>query len=403
MYTLGAAPAAAADKAVQPQRHVLVVDDEHDLADQLSHGLSILGFAVVVVYSAADARRELAARGDFVVVVTDVRLAGEEGLALAEEIYRETDELRAKEVVVISGNASTEDAARAARAGASDFLTKPFRLHEIAKAVTVAADRAETRRLQAQGAHKDAAGVSDDAALRKSLLARLEHTNAELAPTIASGAVPPEVAQCVADLSQFLRAPGVWAASSGSGMAEGPYNGLRELADGVARLEELLHAFGPEAPGRQTALELASLATEVMNRVANAHPACAFRIIPPLPAISVLAEPSRLERLLELCLEAALSVPAHPNALRMQLSSFASVDGDWACLTLLAGPDETAQEPPASLLLDGENIALAPSAAALRFFLAQRLASLEGGALSGASVASGNVALRLSLPLQRVQ
>jgi len=173
------------------------------------------------------------------------------------------------------------------------------------------------------------------------------------------------------------------------------------LADGVARLEELLHAFGPEAPGRQTALELASLATEVMNRVANAHPACAFRIIPPLPAISVLAEPSRLERLLELCLEAALS--AHPNALRMQLSSFGSVDGDWACLTLLAGPDETAQEPPASLLLDGENIALAPSAAALRFFLAQRLASLEGGALSGASVALGNVALRLSLPLQRVQ
>jgi hypothetical protein len=138
-----------------------------------------------------------------------------------------------------------------------------------------------------------------------------------------------------------------------------------------------------------------------MNRVANAHPACAFRIIPPLPAISVLAEPSRLERLLELCLEAALS--AHPNALRMQLSSFGSVDGDWACLTLLAGPDETAQEPPASLLLDGENIALAPSAAALRFFLAQRLASLEGGALSDASVASGNVALRLSLPLQRVQ
>jgi len=401
MYTLGAAPAAAADKAVQPQRHVLVVDDEHDLADQLSHGLSILGFAVVVVYSASDARRELAARGDFVVVVTDVRLAGEEGLALAEEIYRGTDELHAKEVVVISGNASTEDAARAARAGASDFLTKPFRLHEIAKAVTVAAERAETRRLQAQGAHKDAAGVSDDAALRKSLLARLEHTNAELAPTIASGAVPPEVAQCVADLSQFLRAPGVWAASPGSGMAEGPDNGLRELADGVARLEELLHAFGPEAPGRQTALELASLATEGMNRVANAHPACAFRIIPPLPAISVLAEPSRLERLLELCLEAALS--AHPNALRMQLSSFGSVDGDWACLTLLAGPDETAQEPPASLLLDGENIALAPSAAALRFFLAQRLASLEGGALSDASVASGNVALRLSLPLQRVQ
>jgi FixJ family two-component response regulator len=103
----------------------------------------------------------LAARPEIVVVITDVRLAGEDGLALAEEISRETDEWRAKELVVISGNASTEDAARAEHAGASDFLTKPFRLHEIAKAVVVAAKRAEARRLQAQVRHDAAEKLPD--------------------------------------------------------------------------------------------------------------------------------------------------------------------------------------------------------------------------------------------------
>lgn len=161
MNALGGAAAGAACGTAKPHRHVLVVDDEQELADQLAHGLSLLGFTAVVVHSATDARRQLAAQPDIVVVVTDVRLAGEDGLALAEEISRESDERRAKEVVVISGNASTEDAARAESAGASDFLTKPFRLHEIAKAVEVAAKRAEARRLQAQGRDKAADGPPD--------------------------------------------------------------------------------------------------------------------------------------------------------------------------------------------------------------------------------------------------
>jgi CheY-like chemotaxis protein len=402
MNALGATSAPATCSAAQAQRHVLVVDDEQDLAKQLAHGLSILGYTVVVVFSASEARLQLAARPDIVVVVTDVRLSGEDGLALAEEISRETDERRAREVVVISGNASTEDAARAERAGASDFLTKPFRLHEIAKAVEVAANRAEARRRRAPEQDEAADGPSDGEVTRETLLARLEQANAELTPQIASGAVPHDVAQCAFDVSQGLRALGA-AAFPVSGVGEAPLQGLRDMADGVARLEELVRAFGPAASGPRSSLQLNSLATEVLNRVSQAHPDCAWRIVPASSAISVLAERSRLERILELCLEAVLACPDQNNARYMRLSTVGGADGEWACITLLAGPDAGEDEPPEAPLLGGESGAFAQGVAALRFFSARRLAKLEGAALLNISAPSGLVALRLSLPLQRVK
>ena len=402
MNALGAASARVSCTVTQPQRQVLVVDDEQDLAKQLAHGLSILGFTVALVFSATEARRQLAARPDIVVVITDVRLSGEDGLALAEEISRETDERRAKEVVVISGNASIEDTARAERAGASDFLTKPFRLHEIAKAVEIAAERAEARRLRAHERHETADGQSDGAVAGEGLLARLGQANAELARQIASGAVPPEIAQRVTDVSQWLSAQGA-SASPVPSVSEAPLQGLRDMANGVAQLEELARAFGPATSGPRISLELNALATEVLNRVAQAHPECALRIVQTLPAISVLAERSRLERILELCLEALLPCPTHHDALRMRLSTVGGADGGWAYITLLAGPEASDGEFPDNLVLDDETGAFAQGLAALQFFSAQRLAKLEGGALLSTSAPSGLVTLRLSLPLQRVK
>jgi len=401
MYPGRAESGVAASETAHPQRHVLVVDDERELADQLAHGLSILGFAVAVVYSASDARLQLAARPDIVVVITDVRLAGEEGLALAEDIFHETDELRARGVVVISGNASAEDAARAERAGASDFLTKPFRLHEIAKAVEVAAKQAEARRLQARGRHTISASLPDGEVSREDLTARLEQVNAELAPQIASGAVPPEVAQCVTEVSQWLRASGA-ALSPVSDGREAPLKAWRDIEEGMVRLEELVRAYGPAVSGPQNDLELGTLATEILNRVAQAYPDCTLRMEPNMPAIAVHTERCRLERILELCIEVMLSHTAHSNALRMRLSSVPGGDGDWACLTLQAGLETSGDELPAGLPQGDEGGPLASGVAALQFFSARRLAKLEGGALSSRMTPSGFAALRLSLPVQRI-
>lgn len=383
MCALTAVSPTAAVQSDPPQRHVLVVDDEVELADQLAQGLRILGFAVASVYSATEARRQLAARGDIEVVITDVRLAGEEGLELAEEISRETDERRAIEVVVISGNASTEDAARAERAGASDFLTKPFRLHEIAKAVDVAAARARARRMQAHS-------LSNGAQPSASLLARLETTNAALAAKIASGAMPPEITPCLAEILPRLKA------ASG-------FQDLHELEAGVLRLEELLHAFALKAPGTQTALDLAPLATGVLNRVAQAHPSCALRIDQALPEVAILADRERVARIVELSAGLLLAHPSHNTTLGMGLSTDGSTDAKWARLGLWAGPDAMANEPSAGLMMDGQPGAIVKCGVALGFFLARRLAKLEGGALSRTVTSTGHVALQLSLPVRPVK
>jgi hypothetical protein len=175
------------------------------------------------------------------------------------------------------------------------------------------------------------------------------------------------------------------------------------MANGVAQLEELACAFGPATSGPRISLELNALATEVLNRVAQAHPECALRIVQTLPAISVLAERSRLERILELCLEALLPCPTHHDALRMRLSTVGGADGGWTYITLLAGPEASEDEFPDNFALDDETGAFAQGLAALQFFSAQRLAKLEGGALLSISAPSGLVTLRLALPLQRVK
>src|SRR5512138_787731 len=108
------------------------------------------GWEARAVGSAADALRELEAR-DVDLVLTDVRMPGMDGLALLREIQRLRPELT---VIVMSAYGAQDAALEAMKAGAYDYVSKPFRKDEVVLVLRKAEERErlarENRRLRTE-------------------------------------------------------------------------------------------------------------------------------------------------------------------------------------------------------------------------------------------------------------
>jgi diguanylate cyclase (GGDEF)-like protein len=163
---------------------VLVVDDEVWIAEELAIGLKEAGMRVQTAVSAIQARAALAACNDIGVVVTDIRMPGEDGLSLVRRAVMNRPPLRAVETVVMTGHATVDDAVAAVRAGAFDFVRKPFPLDEIIGVVGDALARAAEKRRAARSGfglapavgtvQDEAHGVADRAAFVARLRAAAE-------------------------------------------------------------------------------------------------------------------------------------------------------------------------------------------------------------------------------------
>jgi two-component system, NtrC family, response regulator len=129
-------------------RTVLIVDDEPLKLITLEERLREAGFNVA---TATDGRKAqaLLESGTVDALVTDVRMPGMDGLALLEKVRAASPGMP---VLVMTGYGAVEDAVRAMRAGAMDYLVKPVSGEEIAlrltRAFEVAEISAENRRLK---------------------------------------------------------------------------------------------------------------------------------------------------------------------------------------------------------------------------------------------------------------
>lgn len=121
---------------------ILLVDDDRYLADSMADWLRELSHDVIAVATITDAKRHLASRR-FDLVMTDLRLGGEDGFDLIRHVRKHHDD---SAVLVITGYATPETAVEAVRAGAYDLLTKPLIDDELTMAIDRAIDqRAITR------------------------------------------------------------------------------------------------------------------------------------------------------------------------------------------------------------------------------------------------------------------
>ena len=120
-----------------PLPAVLIVDDEKNMRRSLQTILGDEGYAVRTSESAEEALQLLAA-GEFFMVITDARLGGMTGYEFLRRIRNQWPELPA---LMITAFATTKLAVEALKAGAMDYLAKPFEPEELLHAVARCAER----------------------------------------------------------------------------------------------------------------------------------------------------------------------------------------------------------------------------------------------------------------------
>lgn len=111
-----------------------IIDDDEDVRKALSYLMASAGFASRL-YASADQFLTSAGRDAAGCIVTDVRMPGISGIELVLKL-RSTGVPHP--VIVISGHADMALAVKAMKAGAVDFLEKPFNSDELVAAVTAA-------------------------------------------------------------------------------------------------------------------------------------------------------------------------------------------------------------------------------------------------------------------------
>jgi DNA-binding NtrC family response regulator len=115
-------------------KNILIVDDDQALCRLVADGLGREGFDVRAAGTPADALAAVA-EAQFDAVLVDINMPQMNGLELSRRILDQRPDLP---IVVITAFGSMETAISAIRAGAYDFVTKPFEIEQL----VVAAERA---------------------------------------------------------------------------------------------------------------------------------------------------------------------------------------------------------------------------------------------------------------------
>ena len=186
---------------------VLIIDDEKNIRTTLARGLDLEGF---VVQGAEDGRSGLALIASFApaLVLLDLKLPDTDGLQLLEQIRGQADP---PPVVMMSGHGTLDDAVRATRLGALDFLEKPIEMERllltVKNALKLDALDKEIGALK-RGVEKRHGMVGRSGALGGVLdnIHRAAPTKARVLITGESGVGKELVAKAIHDLSR--RAPG---------------------------------------------------------------------------------------------------------------------------------------------------------------------------------------------------
>ena len=120
---------------------VFVVDDDHRVREALSSLLSSAGFQVEVFGSAAEFL-EFEKPDAPACLVLDLQLPGISGLELQQQLL----DGDAAPIIFISGHGDIPSSVRAIKAGAIEFLSKPFDDQELLRAIHAAIDQDRTAR-----------------------------------------------------------------------------------------------------------------------------------------------------------------------------------------------------------------------------------------------------------------
>jgi two-component system, OmpR family, response regulator len=106
---------------------ILVVEDEHRIAQSIKKGLEQERYAVDLAYSGTDGF-DLASTESYDCIILDLMLPGMDGLAVCRELRALSIHTP---VLILTARGRTEDKVTGLDTGADDYLTKPFAFEEL--------------------------------------------------------------------------------------------------------------------------------------------------------------------------------------------------------------------------------------------------------------------------------
>ncbi|HTK75683.1 MAG TPA: sigma-54 dependent transcriptional regulator, partial [Gemmataceae bacterium] len=121
---------------------VLIVDDDRNHAETVAEVLQRVGYSCTVATSGT-AGAKLIDRDEFDVVLTDLRMADLDGLAIVRKVREEQPEA---EVIVVTGYGDVRTAVEAIKLGAVHYLVKPLDMAELRAIVQRASERTRLTR-----------------------------------------------------------------------------------------------------------------------------------------------------------------------------------------------------------------------------------------------------------------
>jgi DNA-binding NtrC family response regulator len=147
------------DPSVRETIQILIVDDEHTLRESCASLLESEGYSVTVCGRGEDAL-EMVQRRTFDIMLLDLYMSGVSGMELLQAALQAHPQTLA---VVMTGNPSVESSVAALRAGAWDYIPKPFSATHLqvligraGHAVAVARESTESRQaLNRRHGHSD--------------------------------------------------------------------------------------------------------------------------------------------------------------------------------------------------------------------------------------------------------
>jgi len=107
---------------------LLVIEDEHKIANSIRKGLEQESYAVDVAYDGEEGY-DLAATEDYDIIILDLMLPKMDGLEVCRKLRKE--ENIHTPILILSAKGETEDKVEGLNSGADDYLAKPFAFVEL--------------------------------------------------------------------------------------------------------------------------------------------------------------------------------------------------------------------------------------------------------------------------------
>jgi len=120
---------------------ILIVEDEHDIAELIAFNLRRAGYEVSLAHDGIEGTT-MALRERPALIVLDLMLPGRDGFGVFRELRRDA-RTSSIPVIMLTARAQTEDRIQGLEVGADDYLTKPFSPKELLLRIQAILKRSE--------------------------------------------------------------------------------------------------------------------------------------------------------------------------------------------------------------------------------------------------------------------